>query len=206
MNKCGGCTACCTTFEIIELGKPAFTPCVHLVEGGCGIYDTRPDACRRFVCSWLAGKMGRDSSLRPDNLGLVASGSIDEGIGPTAHIMESRPGAADELLGNRWFCQQTQAAERGLIQPVVLIRKQGTLVYGTPELIETLNRLNLEQEEVDQSMSLEELNSAKNDSSSSTITDIDRLSDNDPRIKANSNSSIKSRQQTSTAAKGSVNG
>lgn len=143
--ECGACTACCYTHGVDELGKPAFTPCVHLGfvpelgREGCTVYENRPASCRKMACSWLQGKLGKSEEMRPDQFGLVTSGHVDEGIGPTAHIVEAWPGAVDNQPALGWFCQQTHAAERGDIQPVVLERVVGKLVYGTPELIRRLN-------------------------------------------------------------------
>src|SRR6188474_3239187 len=37
-----------------ELRKPVGVQCLHVRAGkGCGIYETRPHACRTFECVWL---------------------------------------------------------------------------------------------------------------------------------------------------------
>ena len=70
-NRCGGCTLCCDLIEVKALGKSANTKCNHCVEdAGCGIWDQRPVACRRFVCLWYANPKFPDS-LRPDRCGVV---------------------------------------------------------------------------------------------------------------------------------------
>ena len=66
---CGGCTACCQTHPVKELGKPAQHPCLHCNSWGCGIYSTRPRGCREFVCEWIKG-VGKDD-CRPDRTGVV---------------------------------------------------------------------------------------------------------------------------------------
>lgn len=144
IHQCGACTACCYTHGVDEIGKPMFTRCEHLGfvkalgREGCTIYDQRPASCRKMACSWLQGKLGKGTDVRPDNFGLVASGHVDEGIGPTAHIVEAWPGAVDRPDALKWFCQQTHAAEEGRIQPIVLERLVGKLIYGTPELLAKL--------------------------------------------------------------------
>jgi hypothetical protein len=36
-----------------ELDKPAWTPCVHLADGGgCGIWGEHPASCKSFTCLW----------------------------------------------------------------------------------------------------------------------------------------------------------
>jgi len=53
-KSCGPCTMCCKLLTVAELEKPAGTACRHLAKGGgCGIYETRPTACRTFECVWL---------------------------------------------------------------------------------------------------------------------------------------------------------
>ena len=52
-NDCGDCTVCCHSLRVIELDKPAGIYCQHCVPGkGCGIYETRFDICRTFLCGW----------------------------------------------------------------------------------------------------------------------------------------------------------
>jgi hypothetical protein len=68
---CGGCTVCCTVMGLQDLGKPFYCKCEHVVEKGCGIYDSRPKSCNDFVCSWAAGLLGDSESWRPDRSGLL---------------------------------------------------------------------------------------------------------------------------------------
>ena len=83
-HSCGGCTLCCTLVPVdsAALKKPAFTPCKHLrdmllVAGpGCGIYETRPDACRAWSCVWLTSP-DLPPELRPDRCGVVVDPTVD---------------------------------------------------------------------------------------------------------------------------------
>lgn len=75
-RSCGPCTACCTALQVTEgtnvrvtIDKPKWTACEHIVARGCGIYKSRPLACRTFKCGWLSGA-GKDSD-RPDRIGVV---------------------------------------------------------------------------------------------------------------------------------------
>lgn len=76
LNTCGECGACCKLLGIETLGKPAGPWCEHFFEGGCRIYDDRPDECRGFHCAWLKSqrlppeaRMGPE--WRPDRAGFV---------------------------------------------------------------------------------------------------------------------------------------
>lgn len=69
-RSCGTCHACCRVFPIEEIGKEGFAACPHLTEEGCGIYDTRPQRCRDFLCHWrLEG--GLDEAWKPELCGFV---------------------------------------------------------------------------------------------------------------------------------------
>jgi Fe-S-cluster containining protein len=51
---------CCKVPRIEEISKPAYQWCQHAKpgNGGCAIYETRPDVCRDFRCGWQALDMG----------------------------------------------------------------------------------------------------------------------------------------------------
>ncbi len=82
MHGCDGCTACCKIMKVAELDKPANRWCEHCrISQGCGIYEARPDSCRRYECVWLqtqslAAPMAPE--LRPDRSHVVI-GTLDGG-------------------------------------------------------------------------------------------------------------------------------
>jgi hypothetical protein len=72
-RACGTCNVCCVVLTIDEptLRKPEGYRCKHLTaEKSCGIYDTRPEACRLFHCGWRLLKWVREP-LRPDRSGVL---------------------------------------------------------------------------------------------------------------------------------------
>ena len=69
VRPCGGCTACCSVLGVHDIAKQPWTACEHLEEGGCGIYDARPNPCRKFNCLWQ-GWVGKESD-RPDKIGVI---------------------------------------------------------------------------------------------------------------------------------------
>jgi hypothetical protein len=71
-KACGPCQACCVALKIDtpQLRKKASAPCPHLVEKGCGVYDTRPPVCRSFLCGWRL-LPALDPSWRPDLSGVM---------------------------------------------------------------------------------------------------------------------------------------
>lgn len=88
---------CCRLPDIPEMGKPINTWCRHYdrngAEGGCVIYDRRPDVCREFDCAWKQGLGGPLD--RPDILGVmwqtVTMPDGEAGLG----VVEARDGALD---------------------------------------------------------------------------------------------------------------
>ena len=67
-RSCGPCSLFCTLLRVDELKKRAGHDCVHQRgEQGCGIYETRPQICRSYMCLWRQGGLGDDE--RPDLTG-----------------------------------------------------------------------------------------------------------------------------------------
>lgn len=95
-RECGDCTACCVNLRIhsAALKKPANFPCVHLAgSGGCGIYASRPTACRSFHCGWrMLGGLG--DAWRPDRskvmIRVEKAGLVIDGLGSMGPVL-ARP-------------------------------------------------------------------------------------------------------------------
>src|SRR5262245_37176595 len=72
-RECGECNVCCKALLIDEptLQKPPGVLCANWKPArGCGIYDTRPAACRGFFCGWrMMPELGDE--LRPDRSGIL---------------------------------------------------------------------------------------------------------------------------------------
>lgn len=69
MQECGGCTACCYAFPVIELEKPRFTKCKY-ANKQCNIYNVRPQSCRDCYCAWVT-QPEVSEELRPDICGVI---------------------------------------------------------------------------------------------------------------------------------------
>jgi Fe-S-cluster containining protein len=93
-RECGGCTACCTVCEILELDKPIRTKCEHECEIGCAIYENRPKTCQLFFCAWLRGFGTEDE--RPDKLGLFIEDRSGPPDGMQFFVKEVCKGAANK--------------------------------------------------------------------------------------------------------------
>ena len=60
-----------------ELAKPVGVQCLHVRAGkGCGIYETRPHACRTFECVWLMDPE-MPHRFRPDQTRVVLDQTSD---------------------------------------------------------------------------------------------------------------------------------
>jgi hypothetical protein len=69
-NTCGTCTVCCLALRIDEFGKQAGAMCQHCIPEGCGIYESRYEVCRGFLCGWrIVSALGND--WRPDRSGIL---------------------------------------------------------------------------------------------------------------------------------------
>ena len=56
MSGCDGCTACCHSLCLDESDGVDYKfggSCENVCESGCGIYDSRPEACLYFECAYL---------------------------------------------------------------------------------------------------------------------------------------------------------
>lgn len=52
-RSCKDCTLCCKLLAVEPLQKPRAAWCPHCDQKrGCGIYETRPEACRMFYCGY----------------------------------------------------------------------------------------------------------------------------------------------------------
>lgn len=81
-RDCGGCNVCCTAMRVRPLGKAAGERCPQQTAAGCGMYATRPSACREWYCMWVRdpGKLFTEAH-RPDKLGVFFTAKMDAGSG-----------------------------------------------------------------------------------------------------------------------------
>ena len=114
-RACGECKACCTTCVVPELDKGINTPCVHLVQTGCGIYETRPESCRIYNCAWLHGHFA--DYERPDKTGIVWSFEEIEGLdGLLVHAMILDGSVPLERVQTMYSRLQKSCAHRLMLQ------------------------------------------------------------------------------------------
>jgi hypothetical protein len=74
-RECGDCTACCDGWLKSTIYGHEMRPgvrCHFVQDGGCTIYETRPDSpCRQFECGWVDPESPFPDSFKPTKLGII---------------------------------------------------------------------------------------------------------------------------------------
>jgi hypothetical protein len=78
-RECGTCAVCCImpTIDRKDIQKLPGMRCRHSLQGGCNIYETRPDVCRTFYCGWRRSREFPED-WRPDTSGVFAALEVNE--------------------------------------------------------------------------------------------------------------------------------
>lgn len=120
---------CCTLLRIEALGKPELTPCSHLGDAGCGIYQTRPDACREFFCGWRALPFVSEHWYPPTSGMMVFPMANEKRL--TVHVDEARPDVWQQAPYAADLAQWAGAAKRmGMRLSVVVGREEVAVLAG----------------------------------------------------------------------------
>ncbi len=94
-RSCGSCSMCCKLLKVDAVESPRGSWCQHCKtgQGGCTIYEERPEVCSGFRCIWLTGVHApHDVDFRPDRTKVVLAATEDGGA-IEAHVDTDRPGA-----------------------------------------------------------------------------------------------------------------
>jgi len=111
--KCGGCTLCCKTTNIVYMDSPHGEYCKYCIPNeGCMIYPDRPDHCKVFQCCWSQMKKVH-IDLRPDQCKVVFEkindalilGTIDNKLENISQLVKNQIGAFNKE-GISIFLQQ----------------------------------------------------------------------------------------------------
>ena len=138
-NDCGNCTVCCMALRVIELDKEAGRYCQHCIPGkGCGIYETRFEICRTFLCGWrLVPQL--DAAWRPDKSGILMLRQEVEKL-PEAY-RAAGPGVNFVILGGENAIQRPGVAEY-----VTTLVARNVAVYLSADTPKTLINPHLEKQ------------------------------------------------------------
>jgi len=133
-RKCGDCTLCCKLFEVQALNKPQGVWCSHCDKGkGCKIYETRPEACQKFDCAWLAGVVPED--LKPNETHVVLTQTSDQRL-IQVNVDPVYPDAYKHGIVKRFILNVIQphlGSERLPADVVVVIGQERHLITADPE-------------------------------------------------------------------------
>jgi hypothetical protein len=134
-RSCGGCNACCRYFDLMaELNKPCGILCRHWESGvGCGIYETRPPACRNFYCDWLLND-ALDDAWRPDRSGMI--------------IRETRDGIPREFGDRNGLIFALNGPDSSLEADRVVERVSALILQGVPVYLEILGPMGFGSDKV----------------------------------------------------------
>ena len=116
-----------------ELDKPLNTPCIHLAQVGCGIYESRPQSCRDYDCAWLHGHFGTDD--RPDKTGIVWSfEQIDSFDGLLVHAMLMTPDVTLQRVQTMYAHLQRTSPHKLMLQIIPHDLRAGprAKIHGKP--------------------------------------------------------------------------
>lgn len=96
-RSCGDCQECCVVMSVDALRKPIDVACEHQCATGCGIYTTRPNACRSFTCAWLEGVVPKN--LKPNRTHMVIWPSAMQGArdGGAFNVLQCNVRAGKEV-------------------------------------------------------------------------------------------------------------
>lgn len=140
-RRCGDCTACCSgvlRIESAEISVGPGRPCRHCGEAGCGIYQSRPDVCRQFVCGWLVGSSPLPNWMRPDCSGVIvlAAERHWRGLAVDVALATSRGPRKNAI---RWLLDFSAAHGRPLLYQEEV--DGPWIVYGPTEFRDAIGRL-----------------------------------------------------------------
>lgn len=109
-------------------------PCHFVREGGCSIYEERPDSpCRSFACGWIVDGSPLPDTFRPDQLGVIVARI--QWRGSPAYLLRSAPRDPDAAL-LAWFQAYSQASG----QPFFYEQAGEKLGYGPPAFQEDMRQ------------------------------------------------------------------
>jgi hypothetical protein len=108
-KSCGDCTKCCDGWLTANInGHEMFEgkPCVFVKQGGCSIYESRPeDPCVNFKCEWLINPY-LDESMKPTNSNIIIMRRNIDGISYLVARYAGENVSANDLSKVIDYCQK----------------------------------------------------------------------------------------------------
>jgi hypothetical protein len=116
-RPCGPCQACCTSLQVVEIGKPMAAVCQHQCTTGCGIYPTRPGSCRVYACAWKAAMIPGGDEMRPDQFRAIID--LEGGPGSRTHVRVWQLDAPNQIIRDARLRHAVYTLAMHLQAPVV---------------------------------------------------------------------------------------
>lgn len=140
---CGDCSACCSgvlRIESAEISVGPGRPCRHC-GAGCGIYQSRPDVCRQFVCGWLVRGSPLPDWMRPDRSGVIVLAAERVWCGLAVDVALAA-GRGPNKNAIRWLLNFSAVQRRPLLYQEEV--DGPWIVYGPAEFRDAIERLRKE--------------------------------------------------------------
>lgn len=134
-RECGDCTACCDGWLKSTIYGHEMRPgvrCHFVKDGGCTIYETRPESpCRQFICGWVDEGSPFPEEFKPTKLGVIIVQTTWRGQPAYRLAYGGRDLNKAELEWMMKFSQQTN-------RPFFYEQHGQTLGYGPAAFLEDM--------------------------------------------------------------------
>ncbi|GEM_PF-607964 len=134
-RECGDCTACCDGWLKSTIYGHEMRPgvrCHFVRDGGCSIYDTRPESpCRQFICGWVEDDSPFPEAFKPTQLGIIIVKTTWRGMPAYRLAHAGRDLNRTEL---EWFMRFSQQTGR----PFFYEQAGETQAYGPQAFVQDM--------------------------------------------------------------------
>lgn len=135
-RACGDCAMCCKLFPIAALDKKEGEWCKFCsTRKGCDAYDTRPTACRTYMCYYMLSTLGEE--WRPTTAKFTVS-SLENG---TLAVISCDPARPDAWRKEPYLSSFKRWAEH--LNVYVQINRQMYAIF--PDHIDDLGHVSTEE-------------------------------------------------------------
>ncbi|WP_293780014.1 SEC-C metal-binding domain-containing protein [uncultured Oxalicibacterium sp.] len=135
LRECGDCTACCDGWLKSTIYGHEMRPgvrCHFVRDGGCTIYETRPESpCRQFECGWVDADSPFPEEFKPTKLGVIIVKTTWRGL-PAYRLAHAGRDLNEAELA--WFMRFAEQTSR----PFFYEQNGETTGYGPQAFVEDM--------------------------------------------------------------------
>jgi hypothetical protein len=116
-RECGDCTVCCNGTLKIEVhghGVHAGKPCFYMKQGGCSIYEQRPEVCRKYECEWVSSDY-LPEWMKPNISNVLVTRRVIDGV-EFFELLEA--GKTLDITAFNWMLQWALANEKNILYTI----------------------------------------------------------------------------------------